>query len=63
MLLRAEAKEAIMDEEGVLRITGRVCVPHIDDLIHTILTESHSSGYSIHPGATKMYRDVKQHFW
>ena len=56
MVLRGEAKEAIMDEEGVLRIKGRVCVPRADDLIHTIFTEAHSSGYSIHPGATKMYR-------
>ena len=38
-------------------------MPHVDDVIHTILTEAHSSGYSIHPGATKMYRDLKQHFW
>ena len=62
-MLRGEAKEAIMDEEVVLRIKGRVCVPRVDDLIHTILTEAHSSGYSIHPGGTKMYRDLKQHFW
>ena len=63
MVLRGGAKEAIMDEEGVLRIMGRVCVPRVHDLIHTIHTEAHSSGYSIHPGATKMYRDLKQHFW
>ena len=63
MVLRGEAKEAIMDEEGVLRIKGRVCVPRVDDLFHTILIEAHSSRYSIHPGATKMYRDLKQHFW
>ena len=63
MVLRGETKEAIIDEEGVLRIKGRVCVPRVDDLIHTILTEAHSSRYSIHPGATKMYRDLKQHFW
>ena len=62
MVLRGEAKEAKIDEECVLRIKGRVCVPRFDDLIHTILTEAHSSGYSIHPGATKMYRDLKQHF-
>ena len=43
MVLRGEAKEAIMDEEGVLRIKGRVRVPRVDDLIHTILTEAHSS--------------------
>ena len=59
MVLRGEAKEAIIDEEGVLRDKGRVCVPRVDDLIHTILTEAHSSRYSIHPGATKMYRDLK----
>ena len=46
-----------------MRIKGRVCVPRVDDLIHTILTEAHSSRDSIHPGATKMYRDLKQHFW
>ena len=62
-VLRGEAKEAIIDEEGVLRLKGRVCVPCVDDLINTILTEAHSSRYSIHPGATKMYRDLKQHFW
>ena len=63
MVLRGEAKEAIIDEEGILRIKGRVCVPRVDDLIHTILTEAHSSRYSIHLGATKMYRDLRQHYW
>ena len=62
-VLRGEAKEPQIDEEGVLRIKGRVCVPRVDDLINTILTEAYSSKYSIHSGATKMYRDLKQHFW
>ena len=62
-VLRGEAKEAKIDEEGVLRIKGRVCVPRVDDLINTIMTKAHSSRYSIHPGETKMYRDLKQHFW
>ena len=38
MVLRGEAKEAKIDEEGVLRIKGRVCVSRVDDLVHTILT-------------------------
>ena len=63
IVLRGEAKEAKINEKGVLRIKGMVCVPRVDDLIHTILTEAHRSRYSIHPGATKMYRDLKQHFW
>ena len=61
--LRGEDKEAKINEEGILRINERVCAPRVDDLIHTILTEAHSSRYSIHHGATKMYRDLKQHFW
>ena len=39
-VLRGEAKEAKINEVGVLRIKGKVCVPRIDDLIHTILTEA-----------------------
>ena len=58
LLASVEARSSFLD-----RIKGRVCVPRIDDLINTILTEAHSSRYSIHPGATKMYRDLKQHFW
>ena len=30
-VLRGEAKEAQIDEEGVLRIKGRVCVPRVYD--------------------------------
>ena len=40
-----------------------MCTPRVDDLINIILIEAHSSRYSIHPSATKMYRDLKQHFW
>jgi len=28
-----------------------------------ILNEAHNSKYSIHPGCTKMYQDLKDHFW
>ena len=62
-VLSGEAKEAILDDEGILRIKGRICVPRVGDLIPLILKEAHSSRYSIHPGATKMYRDLRQHYW
>ena len=55
MVVRGEAKEAIIYEEGVLRIKGRVYVPHVDGLTHTILIEAHSSRYSIHPGSTRIH--------
>jgi hypothetical protein len=39
------------------------CVPEIDSLRETILREAHDSAYSIHPGSTKMYQDLKQKYW
>nr|GFD11585.1 putative reverse transcriptase domain-containing protein [Tanacetum cinerariifolium] len=32
-------------------------------LREALLAEAHSSPFSIHPGSTKMYHDIKQHFW
>ncbi|XP_059291713.1 uncharacterized protein LOC132045187, partial [Lycium ferocissimum] len=62
-VLKGKAHEAKLDEEGILRIKGRVCVPRTGDLTTLIMEEAHSSRYSIHPGAMKMYRDLKQHYW
>ncbi|WMV25251.1 hypothetical protein MTR67_018636 [Solanum verrucosum] len=47
----------------VLRYQGRLCVPKVGKLRQQILTEAHNSRYSIHPGATKMYRDLRKVFW
>jgi len=38
-------------------------VPDVDGLIETILEEAHGSRYSIHSGATKMYRDLREIYW
>ena len=62
-MLKGESKTAILDSEGVLMIKGRICVPRTGDLTRLIMEEAHSSRYSIHPGATKMYLDLKQHYW
>nr|GFC02402.1 retrotransposable element Tf2 [Tanacetum cinerariifolium] len=41
----------------------RLCVPSDPTLREALLSEAHSSPFSIHPGSTKMYEDLKQHFW
>ena len=51
------------DNFGTLRFRGRICVPNQPDLKRKILSEAHESSYSIHPGSTKMYEDLKQIFW
>lgn len=40
----------------------RVCVPKDEELRREILSEAHASMFSIHPGATKMYRDLKRYY-
>ena len=50
-------------EDGLLRYQGRLCVPDVGDLRQHILAEAHNSRYSIHPGATKMYRDLREVYW
>ena len=42
-----------LDAEGILWISGRVCVPNVDNLREEILEEAHFAAYSVHPGATK----------
>jgi hypothetical protein len=51
------------DVEGTLWFKERLVVPKREALKKRILDESHTSRYSIHPGSTKMYHDLRQQFW
>ena len=42
---------------------NRICVPDIPEIEGLILREAHETPYSIHPGGTKMYMDLKELFW
>jgi hypothetical protein len=50
------------DEQGTIWFKNMICVPDIDSLRETILKEAHDSDYSIHPGNTKMYQDLKKKY-
>ena len=50
--------------DGSLRYRGRVVVPQLTDLREEILKEFHCSRFSVHPGGTKMYQDLRrQYYW
>ena len=49
--------------DGALRLQDRICVPNVPELRKMILEEGHWSNLSIHPGAAKMYQDLKMMFW
>jgi hypothetical protein len=58
-----KVSEFKIDSEGMLRFDTRLCVPNIEDLRKKILEEAHRSSYTIHPGSTKMYKDLKENYW
>nr|GFD45693.1 hypothetical protein [Tanacetum cinerariifolium] len=39
----------------------RLVAPNDATLIEALLSEAHSSPFSVHPGSTKMYHDLKQY--
>ena len=55
--------EFTVNEDGLLYYKDRVCVPDDNDLRKSILEEAHSRSFSIHPGSTKMYQDLKMSLW
>ena len=58
-----KASEFIIDDTGILWYRDRLCVPNIEDLKQQILAEGHTAQYSIHPGGTKMYKDIQEKIW
>jgi hypothetical protein len=63
LITEGRGPEFMEDEQGTVWFKNRICVPDIDSLRETILKEAHDSVYSIHPGSTKMYQDLKQKYW
>ena len=60
---QTEDSDFQVDDQGVLRFRDRICIPDNEEIKKMILEESHRSSLSIHPGATKMYHDLKKLFW
>ena len=67
-----ELKNAVHDQrvevfsqgvDGVLCCQGRLFVPDMGELRNHILAEAHNYRYSIHPGDTKMYHDLRKVYW
>jgi hypothetical protein len=60
---KGKAKGFHEDEQGIVWFEKRVYVPQDPELRNLIMREAHDSPYSIHPGNTKMYMDLKGRFW
>jgi hypothetical protein len=51
------------DDKGVVWFEQRLVIAQDQDLKKEILDEAHLSKFTIHPGSTKMYRDLRENFW
>ena len=51
------------DGRGVLTKHGRIWVPYTGGYRKFLMNEAHKTKFSIHPGATKMYHDLRENYW
>ncbi|TYK14955.1 pol protein [Cucumis melo var. makuwa] len=53
---------SISSDDG-LTFEGRLCMPKDSAVKTELLTEAHSSPFTMHPGSTKMYQDLRCVYW
>jgi hypothetical protein len=63
LMKQGKAEDYRVDEQGTVWLKERICVPQDKALREQIMREAHDSRYSIHPGSTKMYKDLKIRYW
>ncbi|KAD6454277.1 hypothetical protein E3N88_08983 [Mikania micrantha] len=62
-LLCGAEKRLELKEDDVLYFQERMWVPELNNIRELIFHEAHKSKYSVHPGADKMYKDLKEYYW
>ncbi|KAL9374753.1 hypothetical protein Peur_031632 [Populus x canadensis] len=60
---QGKAAGFVIGDDDVLRYRDRLCVPDVDDLRRELMVEAHQTVYTMHPGSTKMYKDLKVCYW
>ena len=60
---KVKCSELSMAPDGATLFEERICIPNDPELKRLILEEAHKSSFSIHPGATKMYQDLRKDYW
>ena len=48
---------------GIILFNQRICVPDDAVLKRRIMEEAHKGAFTIHPGSSKMYQDLKRDYW
>ena len=48
---------------GAILFKGRLCIHKDVALRERVMVEAHRSNFFIHPGSTKMYKDMRRSYW
>nr|GFA45316.1 retrotransposable element Tf2 [Tanacetum cinerariifolium] len=62
-MLKGLDKQLERKEDGRLYLAERIWVPVYGNLRILIMNEAHAMRYSVHPGADKMYYDLRGLYW
>jgi hypothetical protein len=60
---KESTKHFRVDEQGVLWFDDRLVVPKDQELKNKLMDEAHHSKLSIHPKSSKMYQELRPHYW
>ncbi|XP_021979639.1 uncharacterized protein LOC110875744 [Helianthus annuus] len=53
----------VKGEDGILRLHNRIWIPIVGGLRDMVMEEAHRSKYTMHPGSTKMYKNIRDEYW
>ena len=53
----------VLMDDDTLKFKDRLCIPQVKGLGRELLEEFHNFRFTVHPGGTKMYSDMKQLYW
>ena len=63
-VLETKQPNFYISDDGVLGYKrGKICALNDEEIKSQILYKARNSPYIMHLGTTKMYRDLKKHFW
>ncbi|KAL5540178.1 hypothetical protein UlMin_043727 [Ulmus minor] len=62
-VLEGKNVEFSVSTNRILHFKSRLCIPDDAQFKEQLLSEAHTTPYSIHLGETKMYQDLKERFW
>ena len=60
---KGDKVDFVIRDDGILLFGNRLCIPNDQNLKRDILEEGHSYAYAMHPGSTKLYRNLREHYW